>query len=242
MPQTVSKNSPSTNVLPSTSRPSATKKAVTTSRSATVMPTWSKRRTCGIGPSSRRRIDRTSATVGVLSTSRCGTSANAHYQRHVKWRCYSRSRSATRRAAGPASLRPGYPASPQPNTQDPISPTRFGAAKGSGVAPAGGGQPVGQPEFLGARLAVLTANLPARRIYKAMGDVQHKGFPYAALLGCPLIGEQPAITRHDVFADLDRCPGYIGGRPEQVEDRLRVREPEESSFFGVGMRVATSSA
>src|SRR5690349_17286756 len=46
MPQTVSKNSPSTNALPSTSRPSATKKAVTTSRSATVMPTWSKRRTC----------------------------------------------------------------------------------------------------------------------------------------------------------------------------------------------------
>ena len=58
MPQTVSKNSPSTNVLPSTSRPSATKKAVTTSRSATVRPTWSKRRTCDIGPSSRRRIDR----------------------------------------------------------------------------------------------------------------------------------------------------------------------------------------
>src|SRR6266511_3070979 len=57
MPQTVSKNSPSTNVLPSTSRPSATKKAVTTSRSATVRPTWSKRRTCDIGPSSRRRID-----------------------------------------------------------------------------------------------------------------------------------------------------------------------------------------
>src|SRR4051812_34454001 len=50
MPQTVSKNSPSTNVLPSTSRPSATKKAVTTSRSATVRPTWSKRRTCDIGP------------------------------------------------------------------------------------------------------------------------------------------------------------------------------------------------
>jgi hypothetical protein len=42
-----------------------------------VRPTWSKRRTCDIGPSSRRRIDRASATVGVLSTSRCGTSANA---------------------------------------------------------------------------------------------------------------------------------------------------------------------
>ena len=38
MPQTVSKNSPSTYVLPSISRPSATKKAVTTSRSATVRP------------------------------------------------------------------------------------------------------------------------------------------------------------------------------------------------------------
>src|SRR5260370_5991349 len=84
MPQTVSKNSPSTNVLPSTSRPSATKKAVTTSRSATVRPTWSKRRTCAIGPSSRRRIDRASATVGVLSTSRCGTSANAHYRRQKR--------------------------------------------------------------------------------------------------------------------------------------------------------------
>src|SRR6266498_2990098 len=75
MPQTVSKNSPSTNVLPSTCRPSATKKAVTTSRSATVRPTWSKRRTCDIGPSPRRGIDRATATVGVVSTSRCGTSA-----------------------------------------------------------------------------------------------------------------------------------------------------------------------
>jgi hypothetical protein len=82
------------------------------------------------------------------------------------------------------------------------------------------------------RLAVLTTNLPARRIYEAMGDGQHKGFPDAALLGGPLIGEHPAITRHDVFADLDRCPGHIEGRPEQVEDRLRVREPEESGFFG----------
>ena len=33
-----------------------------------------------IGPSSRRRIDRASATTGVLNTSRCGTSANAHYR------------------------------------------------------------------------------------------------------------------------------------------------------------------
>src|SRR5215472_15644491 len=83
MPQTVSKNSPSTNILPSTSRPSPTKKAVTTSRSATVRPTWSKRRICDIGPSSRRRIDRASATVGVLSTSRCETSATAHYPRQT---------------------------------------------------------------------------------------------------------------------------------------------------------------
>src|SRR5215510_6686745 len=83
MPQTVSKNSPSTNVLPATSRPIATKKAVTTSRSATVRPTWSKRRTCDMGPSSHRRIDRASATVGVLSPSRCETSANAHYPRHA---------------------------------------------------------------------------------------------------------------------------------------------------------------
>jgi hypothetical protein len=69
------------------------------------------------------------------------------------------------------------------------------------------------------RPAVLTANLPARRFHEAIWDVQHKGFPDAALLGCPLIGEQPATTRHGVFADLDRCPGYIEGRPEQVEDR-----------------------
>src|SRR5919198_5399371 len=48
MPQTVSKNSPSTNALPSTPRPSPTKKAVTTSSSATVRPTWSKRRTYDI--------------------------------------------------------------------------------------------------------------------------------------------------------------------------------------------------
>jgi hypothetical protein len=43
MPITVSTNSPSMNILPSTSRPSPTKNAVTASRSATVMPTWSKR-------------------------------------------------------------------------------------------------------------------------------------------------------------------------------------------------------
>jgi hypothetical protein len=49
MPLTVSRNSPSTNVLPSNSRPSPTKNAVTVSRSATVMPTWSKRRTCDMG-------------------------------------------------------------------------------------------------------------------------------------------------------------------------------------------------
>jgi hypothetical protein len=52
MPLTVSRNSPSTNVLPSTSRPSPTKNAVTVSRSATVMPTWSKRRACDMGSSS----------------------------------------------------------------------------------------------------------------------------------------------------------------------------------------------
>jgi len=43
MPMTVSKNSPSRNVRPSTSKPSWTKNADTVSRSATVMPTWSKR-------------------------------------------------------------------------------------------------------------------------------------------------------------------------------------------------------
>ena len=82
MPQTVSKNSPSTNVLPSTSRPSATKKSATTSRSATVMPTWSKRRTCDIGPTlppchdremkkSRRWGGRNPACLWV-TTGRCG--------------------------------------------------------------------------------------------------------------------------------------------------------------------------
>src|SRR6266567_2904985 len=44
MPMTVSRNSPSRNVRPSTSKPSSTKNADTASRSATVMPTWSKRR------------------------------------------------------------------------------------------------------------------------------------------------------------------------------------------------------
>jgi hypothetical protein len=38
---TVSMNSPSTNVRPSTSRPRPTKNTVTESRSATVIPTWS---------------------------------------------------------------------------------------------------------------------------------------------------------------------------------------------------------
>ncbi len=51
MPMTVSRNSPSTNILPSTSRPSPTKNAVTMSRSATVMPRWSKRRACDMGSS-----------------------------------------------------------------------------------------------------------------------------------------------------------------------------------------------
>jgi hypothetical protein len=102
MPQTVSKNSPSTNVLPSTSRPSDTKKVVTASRSATVRPTWSKRRTCDIGPSSRRRIDRASATVGVLSTSRCGTRGAGPARRELERRadegrgCHGTSRSYPR--------------------------------------------------------------------------------------------------------------------------------------------------
>jgi hypothetical protein len=39
MPMTVSTNSPSMAILPSISKPSPTKKAVTVSRSATVMPT-----------------------------------------------------------------------------------------------------------------------------------------------------------------------------------------------------------
>jgi hypothetical protein len=41
MPMTVSMNSPSTNVRPSTSRPILAKNAVTESRSATVIPMWS---------------------------------------------------------------------------------------------------------------------------------------------------------------------------------------------------------
>src|ERR1700722_228200 len=44
MPITVSTNSPSMSVRPSTSKPRPTKNAVTASRSATVIPTWSKRR------------------------------------------------------------------------------------------------------------------------------------------------------------------------------------------------------
>ena len=66
MPLTVSRNSPPTNVLPSNSRPSPTKNAVTVSRSATVMPTWSKRRACDMGSSSNysscRSTPRTSPT------------------------------------------------------------------------------------------------------------------------------------------------------------------------------------
>ena len=49
MPQTVSTNSPSTDPVPSTSRPSPTKNAVAESRSVTVIPMWSKRRTCAMG-------------------------------------------------------------------------------------------------------------------------------------------------------------------------------------------------
>src|SRR4051812_21383006 len=49
MPMTVSRNSPSTDIRPPwTSRPNRTKNAVAAVRSATVMPTWSKRRTCVI--------------------------------------------------------------------------------------------------------------------------------------------------------------------------------------------------
>src|SRR5919106_2774296 len=48
MPMTVSRNSPSTNVRPSTSRPNPTKNAVTESRSSTVIPTWSKRLMCDV--------------------------------------------------------------------------------------------------------------------------------------------------------------------------------------------------
>jgi hypothetical protein len=41
IPMTVSTNSPSMDILPSTSNPSPTKNAVALSRSETVMPTWS---------------------------------------------------------------------------------------------------------------------------------------------------------------------------------------------------------
>ena len=52
MPITVSRKSPSTNIRdPSISRPSPTKKSVTTSRSATVIPMWSKRRIEAMPPS-----------------------------------------------------------------------------------------------------------------------------------------------------------------------------------------------
>jgi hypothetical protein len=70
---TVSRNSPSTNIrVPSTSRPSPTKNAVAVSRSATVMPTWSKRRACDMGhPSNTHLVDPLSRDVadGVVSTS-----------------------------------------------------------------------------------------------------------------------------------------------------------------------------
>src|SRR5438094_5137236 len=49
MPMTVSTNSPSMNILPSSTRPSPTKNAVAASRSPTVMPTWSKRRIADTG-------------------------------------------------------------------------------------------------------------------------------------------------------------------------------------------------
>lgn len=42
--------------VPSSSGPSPTKNAVTVSRSVTVMPTWSKRHTCDMGPSSSARL------------------------------------------------------------------------------------------------------------------------------------------------------------------------------------------
>jgi hypothetical protein len=67
---TVSRNSPSTNIrVPSTSRPSPTKNAVTVLRSETVIPTWSKRRTCVMGSilacSSCRSTRRDGANAGV---------------------------------------------------------------------------------------------------------------------------------------------------------------------------------
>src|SRR5690606_1677127 len=48
-PQTVAGKSPCTEPVPSTSKPRPTKNAVATSRSETVRPTWSKRRTCAMG-------------------------------------------------------------------------------------------------------------------------------------------------------------------------------------------------
>ena len=81
MPQTVSKKSPSTNVLPSTSKARRDEEG---GHDVEICDRdGSKRRTCDIGPSSRR-VDRASATVGVLSISRCGTSAIAHFQRQIR--------------------------------------------------------------------------------------------------------------------------------------------------------------
>jgi hypothetical protein len=51
------------------------------------------------------------------------------------------------------------------------------------------------------------------------------------LIRGPLVGEQPTITRHDVLADLDRGPGFVERRAEQLEERLRVGEPEEAGFL-----------
>ena len=48
MPHTVSMNSPSMNMRPPTSSPSATKNSATRSRSATVIPRWSKRGVCAM--------------------------------------------------------------------------------------------------------------------------------------------------------------------------------------------------
>src|ERR1019366_345895 len=73
MPMTVSRNSPSMNArVPSTSRPSPTKNVVTVSRSATVMPTWSKRRANDMGPSFTCGVD--SPSGPAVNASLAGTS------------------------------------------------------------------------------------------------------------------------------------------------------------------------
>ena len=85
MPMTVSTNSPSMNILPSTSRPSPTKNAVTVSRSATVMPTWSKRRMRNTGPPPLERQVKApppgpypfSAGSGLRHPGACPTSARS---------------------------------------------------------------------------------------------------------------------------------------------------------------------